>query len=324
MKAYRAHRLAGLEMLALEEVGDLQPPAGAVAIAVKAVGVHLADLAALAGERTPRPALPFTPGLEVSGTVAALGAGVKGLKKGQRVAAFVPWGGLAEQALTPAELCVALPDGVDDKVAASLPLGFAGAIVALRERAGLQPGETVLVLGAGGPAGMAAVQAAKLLGAKVIAAAGGEARLALASGQGADHLVDTAADPIDTRVLEFTSGKGADVIFDPVGGDAFEAALGTTAVGARIVSAGFAGGRVPMANVGMIFARNLTLVAANLPLIAQSHPAMARAALADAVKWAAEDRIQPRIAAQFAFADARQAFDYVRQRRGNGSVVVTL
>jgi NADPH:quinone reductase len=324
MKAYRAHRLAGMEMLALEEVSAPQPPAGAVAIAVKAVGVHLADLAALAGERHPRPELPFTPGLEVSGTIAALGAGVKGFKKGQRVVAFVPWGGMAEQALTPAELCVALPDSVDDKTAACLPMGYAGAILALRERAALQPGETVLVTGAGGPAGMAAVEAAKLLGAKVIAAAGGEARTALAAGYGADHLIDTATDPLDTRVVEYTGGKGADVVFDPVGGDAFGAALASVAQGGRILTAGFAGGRMPTVNVGVAFARNLSIIGANVPLIVQSHPALARAALSDAVKGAADGKLHPRIAAQFAFADARQAFDYVKQRRGIGAVVVTL
>jgi NADPH2:quinone reductase len=313
-----------MEMLALEEVSALSPPAGAVAIAVTAAGVHLADLAALAGERNPRPTLPFTPGLEVSGTIAALGAGVKGLKKGQRVAAFVPWGGLAEQALTPAELCVALPDNVEDKIGACLPMGYAGAVLALRERAGLQPGETVLVTGAGGTAGMAAVEVAKLLGAKVIAAAGGEARTALAAGQGADHLIDTATEPLDIRVVEFSGGKGADVVFDPVGGDAFGAALASAASGGRVLTAGFAGGRLPTVNVGVAFARNLSIIGANVPLIVQSHPALARAALTDAVQWAGDGKLHPRIAAQFTFAEARQAFDYVKQRRGTGAVVVTL
>jgi len=324
MKAYRAHRLAGMEVLALEEVSAPQPPAGAVAIAVKAAGVHLADLAALAGERHPRPELPFTPGLEVAGTVAALGSGVKGLKKGQRVAAFVPWGGMAEQALTPAELCVALPDSVEDKIAAGLPMAYAGAILALRDRAGLKAGEVVLVTGAGGTSGMAAVEAAKALGAVVIAAAGGEARTALAQGQGADHLIDTATEALDSRVAELTGGKGADVVFDPVGGDAFAAALASLASGGRIVTAGFAGGRLPTVNVGVAFARNLSIIGANVPLIAQSQPQLARAALTDAVAWAAEGKIRPRIAAQFPFADLRQAFDYVKQRRGTGAVVVTV
>jgi NADPH2:quinone reductase len=323
MKAYRAHRLAGLEMLAVEEAAAPTPPAGAVSIAVKAAGIHLADFAALAGERAPRPDLPFTPGLEVAGTVASIGAGVKGLKKGQRVAAFVPWGGLAEQALTPAELCVAIPEGVSDTQAASLPVAYAGAILALREKAQLAEGETVLVLGAGGFIGLAAVEAAKQLGAKVIASAGGEDRVSLAGGQGADHLIDTQTEVLADRVKEFTGGKGVNVVFDPVGGDAFEAAALAAANGARLICAGFAGGRMPRVAIGALYARDLTLLMANLPLTVQSHPALARAALVHAVKWAAEGKIHPRIAVQFPFAEARHAFDYAKSRRGNGAIVVT-
>ncbi|MGH6871148.1 MAG: zinc-binding dehydrogenase [Rhizomicrobium sp.] len=322
MKAYRAHRLAGLEMLALEDVPAPEPPAGAVAIAVKAAGLHLADFAALAGDRAPRPELPFTPGLEVAGTVAA--GGGKGLRKNQRVAAFLPWGGLAEMALTPAELCVPIDDGVGDAEAACLPVAYAGAILALREKAQLAKGETVLVLGAGGQIGLAAVEIAKLLGATVIAAAGGEVRGSLASEMGADHGIDTANEPLDTRAREFTGGKGVDIVFDPVGGEAFEAAIAATAIGARIVSVGFAGGRVPRVNVPSFFSRDLRLIAANLPVTVQAHPALARAALLEAAKWAAEKKIHPRIAAKFPLADARAAFQYVKARKANGAVVVTM
>jgi NADPH2:quinone reductase len=321
MKAYRAHRLAGLEMLALEDAPAPEPASGQVAIAVKAVGIHLADLAALVGERTPRPGVPFTPGLEVAGTVTS---GAKGLKKGQQVVAFVPWGGLAEIVVTSAELCVPLPDGLSHADAAGLPLAYAGAILALREKASLAKGETVLVMGAGGYPGLAALEAAKQLEARVIAAAAGEARLAPAGELGADHVIDTSAEVLADRVKELTGGKGADVIFDPVGADAFEAAVGAAAFGARLISAGFAAGRVPRVNLAAFFARDLNLMTANVPLMVQAHPARARAALASAVLWAAEKRIHPRIAAQFAFADARHAFEYVKQRRGNGAVVVTL
>jgi NADPH2:quinone reductase len=324
MKAYRAHRLAGLDLLALDEAAAPEPAAGQVLIAVKAVGIHLADFAALSGERAPRPAVPFTPGLEVVGAVAALGDGVRKLKPHQRVVAFVPWGGLAEGALASAELCVPAPEALTDVQAASLPVAYAGAILALREKAGLQKGESVLVLGAGGFIGLAAVEAAKQLGARVIAAAGGEARSALAGEHGADHIVDSSSEVLADRVKEFTGGKGADVIFDPVGGDAFEAAMGAGATGARFICAGFAGGRVPRVNLAQFFARDLHLVAVNLPLTVASHPARARAALEDAVKWAVEGKFQPRIAAQFPLAEARHALEYVKARRGNGAVVVTL
>lgn len=324
MKSFRAHRLAGLEMLAVEELAAPVPASGEVLITVKAAGIHLADFAALAGERSPRPAVPFTPGLEVSGTVAALGEGVTGLKRGGRVVAFVPWGGLAEQAVAPAALCVALPKDLTDLQAACLPIAYGGAILALREKAGLAKDETVLVMGAGGFIGLAAIAAAKQLGARVIAAAGGEARAAAANDHGADRIVDTTSVVLGDAVREWTGGKGADVIFDPAGGDAFEAAMSAAATGARFVSAGFAAGRVPSVNLAALFARDMYLVTANVPLTVQSHPARARAALEDAVAWAAEGKINPRIAAQFKFAEARHAFEYVKQRRGNGAVVVTM
>jgi NADPH2:quinone reductase len=324
MKALRAHRLVGPEVLALEEVETPAPGPGEVLIAVKAAGVHLADFAALAGERNPRPAVPFTPGLEVAGTVASLGAGVKGLKKGQRVVAFVPWGGLAEQAIASAAVCVAIPDGLTDAQGASLPFAYGGAILALREKAGLGKGETVLVMGAGGFMGLAAIEAAKQLGARVVAVAGGEARVALAREHGADHIVDAASAVLADAVRELTGGNGADVVFDPVGGDAFEAAMGAAATGARFISTGFAAGRVPQVNLAALFARDMYLVAANIPLTVKSHPALARSALEDAVAWAAVGTIKPHIAAQFALADARHAFEYVKARRGNGAVIVTI
>jgi NADPH2:quinone reductase len=324
MKAFRAHRLAGLEVLALEDVAAPVPAPGEVLIAVKAVGIHLADFAALAGERSPRPAVPFTPGLEVAGTVAGLGDGVTGLKAARRVVAFVPWGGLAEYAIAPASVCVAVPGALTDAQAASLPLAYGGAILALREKAGFGNGETVLVLGAGGFMGLAAIEIAKQLGARVIAAGAGETRVAVAREHGADHIVDTATAVLSRAVMDLTGGNGADVIFDPVGGDAFEAALGAAATGARLVSTGFAGGRVPRVDLAALFARDMALVAANIPLAVKAHPMRARAALEDAVAWAGAGTIKPRIAAQFLLAEARHAFEYVKARRGNGAVVVTI
>ncbi len=321
MKAYRAHRLAGLELLAVEETPQPVAAEGQVLITVRAAGLHLADLAALQGERTPKPSLPFTPGLEVAGTILS---GVKGLKKGQRVAAFVPWGGLAEVVAAQAELCVPVPEGLGDVEAASLPLVHVGAIMALRDKAGLVAGETVVVTGAGGQAGLAAVQVAKQLGAKVIAVAAGEARGALAGELGADFLIDGASESLGDRAKELTGGKGADVIFDPVGGDAFIAALAGVAIGGRVITAGFAAGRVPQIPIGVLYARDLQLLSANTPLAVQCHPARARVALAEAVLWAAEKKITPRIAAKFPFAEARHAFEYLKQRRGNGAVVVAL
>ncbi|HSM95677.1 MAG TPA: NADPH:quinone oxidoreductase family protein [Rhizomicrobium sp.] len=324
MKALIAHRLSGLEALAAEEVSAPTPGPGEVLIGVGAAGLHLADLAALSGERHPRPPLPFTPGMEVAGLVAAVGPGVEGLAGGDRVAGFVDWGGMAEGAVAKASLCTRIPDSIGFALAASLPVAYAGALLALRERARLVAGESVLVLGAGGHAGLAAVEIAKKLGARVIAVASGETRGSEASERGADAVVDSALRPLSESVSALTGNAGVNVVFDPVGGDAFEMALLTLADGARVISSGFAGGRVPRINMSALYARDAELISANTPLAVQANPQLAQRALRDVVAWASDGAISPRIAAQFALADMKPAFNYVKARRNNGSVIVTI
>jgi NADPH:quinone reductase len=324
MKALIAQRLSGLEALAADEVSAPAPGPGEVLIGVGAAGLHLADLAALSGERHPRPNLPFTPGLEVAGIVAAVGNEVPGIAPGDRVAAFVNWGGLAEGAVARASLCAVLPDGMAFSLAASLPVAYAGALLALRERARLIAGESVLVLGAGGHAGLAAVEIAKKLGARVIAVASGESRGSEAGERGADEVVDSSFRPLSESVAALTNNTGVSVIYDPVGGDAFEMALLTLADGGRVISSGFAGGRVPRINMSALYARDAELISANTPLAVQANPVLAQKALRDVVSWASEGTISPRIAAQFTLADMKPAFNYVKGRRNTGSVVVTV
>jgi NADPH2:quinone reductase len=320
MKAFRSARLGGT--FALEDIAALSPEPDEVVIALHAVGVHLADAAAAAGDRLPLPPTPFTPGLEGAGTIAAIGERVKGLEKGDFVAAFVPWGGLAEQAVTKAGLAAKLPEDMGVSVGAILPVGYAGALMALRE-ASLRAGETLLVLGAGGAAGLAAIEIGKCLGLRVIAAASGAARLRLAAAI-ADEATDSGETPLAEAVMKLTSGRGADVVFDPVGGEALEAALGGIANGARIVSAGFAGGRTARVNLASLFGRGAKLLTANLPLPIQEHPERAGEALREVIAWAASGKIQPRIAAKFPLAQASHALDYAKSRRGQGGVLVTM
>jgi len=323
MKALVAQRLAGLDALVLDEVAAPKPGTGEVLIGIGAVGLNLADVAALSGERHPRPDLPFTPGLEVAGLVAAIGPDVSGLQPGDRVAAFLDWGGLAEGAVARADLCARLPDGMAFSTAAGLPFTYAGAVIALRERARLAPGETVLVLGAGGHAGLAAIDISKKLGARVIAVASGESRGSEAAEHGADEIIDSSARPLSESVTALTGSAGVNLIYDPVGGDAFEMSLLTLASGGRVISAGFAGGRIPRVNLPALHARDAVLIAANTPLTVQAHPAQALAALEDAIAWTVEGAIAPRIAAQFPLSDAKAALDYVKSRRNTGAVIVT-
>ena len=324
IKAFRAHRLVGLDAAAVEDVPQPVPGAGEIAVAVEAASVQLADLAALSGARRPTPEVPFTPGLEGAGRVVAIGPDVTSHAVGDRVCAYFPTGCLAECALTLASLAVPLPKRVAAQSAAALPFAYAGALMGLRDKARLGEGETLLVMGAGGLAGLAAVEVGKILGARVIAAASGEDRAAGAVASGADHTVDPAAAQLGEAVNAITGGKGADVIFDPVGGDAFQAALAAGATGARFVIAGFASGKPGEVKTGLFYARDRQLVASNTLLAIAAYPLRALAALATVVEWAAEGKIEPRIAAKFALKDARHAFDYVRTRRGSGAVVVTM
>jgi NADPH:quinone reductase len=322
MKAYRAHRLSGPQALKLEEAEEPRPGPKDVVITVEAAGLQLADYATLAGERPPRPKLPFTPGLEVAGRVAARGAEAEGPDVGSAVVAFVPWGGLAERVVARSEACVAIPTALAAAQAAALPFAYGGAQMALKARAGLRKGQSLLVMGAGGALGLAAVAIGKALGATVIAVANGANRLEYAKELGADHALDAGLVSVASAVKDLTDGGGVDVVFDPVGGEASAHALPILKPGGRFVLAGFAGGRPQPLDVVPLYVRGAMLVAANFVLEAERDPSAAGMALAKVVKWVEEGKFTPRIAAQFSFEEIGPAFDYVAGRRGSGAVIV--
>jgi NADPH2:quinone reductase len=324
MKAFLTRSLTSLDALALAEVVALEAGAGEIAIAVGAASVQLADIAFALGQRAPRPGLPFTPGMEAAGLVASVGTGVKGFKKGDLVAAFLPSGGVAEFAKTKAGCAVVLPKGVTPTVGASLPHGFAAVLLALRERAELKSGETMVVLGAGGRQGLAAIKIGKLLGARVIAVASTAERRDAAAEAGADDVLDPGGTAVAEQVLKLTDGRGADVIFDPVSGDAAIASFPAGVHGMRYVLTGFAGGSVPRLDPSQLFARDATLIAANAVLAVERDPVAAQKALRDVIAWVADGKLKPRVAAKFALKDARAAFDYVAARRGLGATIVTM
>ncbi len=324
MKAFLTRSLSSLETLALNDVDAPQPGPGEIAIAVEVASLQLGDLALILGQRMPAPALPFTPGMEAAGTVIAVGKDAKGIKKGERVVAFLSSGGMAQQVTTRAALAVALPKALSADVAAGLPHVYAATLVALRDRAGLKAGETLLVLGGGGTAGLAAIGLGKQLGARVIAAANGQERLDAAREQGADAVIDSGNVPLAEEAVKLAGDAKVQVIFDPVSGDAAIAAFGAGATGMRYVMAGFAGGQVPRLDPTQLFARDVTLIAANSHRLIDRDPIAAKKALADVVGWVAEGKIRPRIAAKFPLKDIKHAFDYVRARRGMGAVLVTM
>lgn len=323
MKSYRAHRLSGPQELVLEEIDLGDPGPGEILIEVRAAGIHLVDFAALSGERLPRPDLPFVPGLEIAGAILACGPGAIGFSPGDRVAGFTAWGGLAERLIAPADAFVRLPDGLSFDIAASLPMAYGGALMALAVKAQLRANQTVLVLGAGGQEGLAAVGIAKMLEATVVAAANGEKRLEAARAQGADHVFDIGQVAAGGAIRDSIGMEHVDVVFDPVGSNATTAALAALAPGGRFIAAGFAGGRPQSLDVRALFSRGAALITANAILEFERDPRLARTMLARVVKAVTDDTLRPRIAAHFPFADVRHAFDYLAARRGLGAVVLT-
>ena len=218
MRAVLCNEWGGPERLALGEVAPPVPGAGAVLISVAAAGVNYADLLMVAGKYQEKPPFPFSPGLEVAGTVEALGDGVTEVATGDRVLALTSAGGFAEQVVAPTSDVFVLPAAMDFVTAAGFPITYGTAHGAMVWRAGLKAGEVLVVHGAAGGVGLATVEAGKALGATVIATAGGPEKLAVAEAHGADHLIDARREDIREGVKALTGGRGADVVFDPVGG----------------------------------------------------------------------------------------------------------
>ena len=247
MRAVVCSRLGGPECLETREIDPPVPGDDEVLVRVRAAGVNFADTLQIAGTYQNRLAPPFVPGMEVAGEILEIGPAVtRPLRVGQRVMAFMRGGGaFAEQAVVNGDWLVPVPDGMDDVIAAGFPTVYGTSGFALRERGALQPGETLLVLGAAGGVGLTAVELGRCMGATVIAAAGGPEKCAVALEHGAHHTIDYLTESIRDRVRALTDGAGADVVYDPVGGDAFDQALRAVAWRARMLVIGFASGTNP-------------------------------------------------------------------------------
>ena len=290
------------------EPAELAPPApgpGEVLLRVHACGLNFADTLMAAGRYQEKPALPFSPGMEVCGTVETVGPGVEAPGVGTRVAAFVGHGGLAEMVVAPAARCVPAPAGMPDAEVAGFLVAYGTSHVALAWLARLRPGEVLLVLGASGGVGLTAVEIGALMGARVIAVARGAERLAIAGAAGAAHLLDAES---DLRAGVKALG-GADVVYDPVGGAAFEAALRATNPGARLLPLGFASGEVPQIPANLLLVKDLTVLGLNWSAHAARAPEVFRASMAALFAWYAAG----------AAASARRACAAARRGRGGAS-----
>ncbi len=323
MRAVVCRELSGPQSLNVEEVPDPKPGPGEVAIDVAAAGVNFADTLMVTGKYQEKPELPFTPGLELAGRVTALGAGVTGVAPGDRVIGLVDRGAFAEVALVRADEVYPIPDSMDFDIAAGFPITYGTAHGALVWRADLKPGETLLVHGAAGGVGLAAVEVGKALGAEVIATAGGPEKLEIARAHGADHLVDYRSEDIRERVKALTGGRGADVVFDPVGGEVFMASLRAVAWGGRLLVIGFAAGKVPEIPANLLLVKNLAVLGLYWGAYRQKAPALLRAQFETLTGWYAEGRLAPLVSHRLDLAEAGRALDLLLTRKATGKVVLT-
>ncbi len=324
MRAIVCHRLEGPKALVLEDAPAPTPGPGEVTIAVRAAALNFADILMTRGKYQEKPALPFTPGMELAGRVDAVGADVTGLEPGRRVLAVVDDGAFAEVARARAVDVVPVGDAMADDVAAGFPIAYGTAHGALDWRAGLRAGETLLVHGAAGGVGLTAVEVGVAMGARVIATARGAERLELAARRGAVATIDTASEDVRARVLELTDGRGVDVCFDPVGGGLGETSLRCLAWEGRYLVIGFAAGELPTIKANRLLVKNIAAVGFYWGGYRRRDPVRLNSSLRTLLGWYEAGRLDPHVSRHFPLADAPAALAELEQRRSTGKVVLDI
>ncbi len=323
MRAVLCHAWGAAEGL---QLGDAPPPIpanGEVVIAVRAVGINYADAIMVAGRYQTKPALPFSPGLEAAGIVAACGDRVTRFRPGDRVMAILAHGGLAELAAALEAETFAIPDRMSFEEAGAFPVAYISSHVALRWQARLEPGETLLVLGAAGGVGLTAVEIGKAMGARVIAAASTAEKLAVAQERGADEVVNYAAENLTDRVMALTDGKGADVCFDPVGGELFDSALSSLGWGGRILLIGFVAG-VPQIPANRLLVKHRAALGSSLRYFRWHAPDKLRRSVEELVQWYGEGKLRPLVTHRLPLEQSVEAIRLLTDRRAHGKVVVVV
>ncbi len=323
MRAVLCRAWGAVDDLILAEVPEPAPGADEVLIAVQATGVNYADSLMVAGRYQTKPPLPFSPGLETAGIVAACGAGVSRFRPGDRVMAMLPWGGLAEKAVAAETDTFAIPSGMGFDEAGAFPIAYVSSHVALRWQGRLEAGETLLVLGAAGGVGLTAVEIGKALGARVIAAASTEEKLAVAREHGADETVNYATEKLTDRVMALTDGQGAAVCFDPVGGDLFDAALSSLGWGGRILLIGFVAG-VPQIPANRLLVKHRAALGSSLRYFRSHAPDKLRESMEELLRWREEGRLRPLVTHRLPLERSVEAIRLLTDRAAHGKVVVVV
>ncbi|HVG03492.1 MAG TPA: NADPH:quinone oxidoreductase family protein [Burkholderiaceae bacterium] len=322
MKALQCVEWGGPEKLVMAELPMPQPAATQVRVRIAAAGVNFPDALIVQKKYQLQPKLPFVPGTEVAGTVDAVGTDVRDLRIGDRVIAFVGIGGFAEYVCTPAAMAVPIPDGVADEVAAAFTLTYATSHHALFDRGQLAPNETLLVLGAGGGVGLAAVELGKIAGARVIAAASSANKLDAARDHGADELINYAETDVREAVRGLTDGIGANVIYDPVGGPVTEIATRSLAWRGRLLIIGFAQGEIPQLPANLLLLKGASAVGVFWGDFAKREPKANSTMLRQLFEWLAQGKLKPHVSHAYPLAEAPRALQALLERNVVGKLVI--
>jgi NADPH2:quinone reductase len=322
MRAVVCREYGPPEKLVIEERASPEPGAGQVLIAVRAAGVNFPDTLIIDGKYQIKPPLPFSPGSEAAGIVKAIGAGVTTVAPGDHVVALAPFGGYAEELIAGEAQVVPMPPGLDFARAACALTTYGTSWHALVDRAALRAGETLLVLGAAGGVGLAAVELGKQLGARVIAAASSAARLETCRQSGADELIDYSREDLKDRVKALTRGNGVDVVYDPIGGALSETALRVTGWGGRFLVIGFAAGEIPKIPANLVLLKGSAMVGVFWGAWLMREPARARAAHVELLTWIRDGKLAPHLHARYPLVDAARALRDLLERKIHGKAVL--
>ncbi|MBA1148169.1 NADPH:quinone oxidoreductase family protein [Ectothiorhodospiraceae bacterium WFHF3C12] len=322
MKAIVCNRYGPPESLTLEDWPDPEPGAGEVMVAVHAAAANYPDNLIIQGRYQFSRDLPFVPGGELAGTVHALGPGVEGFTVGDRVIGIPGWGAFAELAPVPAAKLVRLPDSVPMDTGAGLVITYGTTHYALRERAALQTGETLLVLGAAGGAGLSAVELGRAMGARVIAAASSDEKLALCREHGAQDTVNYSHEDLREAIRALTDGRGVDVVYDPVGGDYAEPALRSMAWRGRYLVIGFTAGEIPRLPVNLTLLKGCAIVGVFYAAFQDREPERFVALMDELMGWLVEGRVRPVITERYPLEQTARALREIAERRARGKIVI--
>jgi NADPH2:quinone reductase len=324
MKALLCKEYGAADKLVIDDVPAPILGKGAIRIGVRTCGVNYPDNLIIAGKYQVQPPLPFSPGFELAGEILEVADGVTHLQVGQRVAATSMGGAMAEEICVPAKNEVPIPDSMDFASAAGFIITYGTSYHAFRQRARLQPGEKLLVLGAGGGVGLTAVEIGSLMGAEVFAAASSGDKLELAASRGATHLINYAENSLRDQVRQEMGDQGLDVIYDPVGGELFDDCLRLIDWGGRILVIGFASGSIPSIPANLPLLKGSSIVGVFWGTFAEREPAANRENMQQLLNWFEKGKLKPCVSQTYSLEDAPLAMNALLERRASGKLVVTI